>query len=55
MKPKASSKREIINIRVEINDIETKNQTNKNKKPPLPRSMKPEAGSLKKLIKLINP
>ena len=47
MKPEVSRRREIIKIRAEINNIETKNQQN--------RSTKPGAGSLKKLIKLIIP
>ena len=38
MKPKVSRRNEIIKIRAEINDIETKKQ----------KSMKPRAGSLKR-------
>ena len=48
-KPKASRRQEITKIRAEINAIKTtttKKQQN--------RSMKPEAGSLKELTKLIN-
>ena len=47
MKHKASRRRDIIVIRAEINNIETKNQQI--------RSMKPGDGSLKKIIKLITP
>ena len=41
IKPKASREKEIINIREEINDIETNKTKQSN------RSMKPGAGSLK--------
>jgi hypothetical protein len=41
--PRTSRRREIIKIRVEINEIETNKQTNKCKE-----SMKHKAGSLKK-------
>ena len=46
IKPKTSRRQERIKIRAEINAIETKKKQN--------RSMKPEAGSLKELTKLIN-
>ena len=46
-RPKVSRRKEIIKIRAEINEIETK----KTKK----RSMKRKAGSLKRSTKLINP
>lgn len=47
-KPKTIRKKE-INFRAEINDIETKTTTKKN------RSVKPGHGSLKRLTKLVNP
>ena len=46
IKPKTSRRQEIIKMTAEINAIKTKTQN---------RSMKPEAGSLKELTKLINP
>ena len=46
-RPKVSRRKEIIKIKAEINEIETK----KTKK----RSMKQKAGSLKRSTKLINP
>jgi hypothetical protein len=46
-KPKTSRKREIIKIRAEINEIETKKQKQKNKKT-YKESMKQRAGSLNK-------
>ena len=46
IKPQTSRRQEIIKIKEEINAIETKKKQN--------RSMKPEAGSLKELTKLIN-
>ena len=45
-RPKVSRRKEIIKIRAEINERETK---------PLKRSMKRKAGSLKRPTKLINP
>ena len=57
MKPKVSRKREIIKIRAQINDNETKNKQKtktKTKQIKQNRSIKLAAGSLKKLIKLIN-
>jgi len=45
-RPKDSRRKEIIKIRAEINERETK---------PLKRSMKRKAGSLKRPTKLINP
>ena len=48
IKPQTSRRQEIIKIIVEITAIEKK------KKPKQNRSMKPEAGSLKELTKLIN-
>ena len=48
IKPKAGRRREIIKIRAEINDIETKKQQQQQQN----RSMKPGAGSLKKLTKI---
>ena len=61
MKSEASRRKEIIKIRAEINDIETKKpKTNKNKKAP-PNKQKTieqidetRSGSFKKLIRLIN-
>ena len=46
-KPKVSRRKEIIKIRAEINEIETRK--------PQKRSMKQKAGSLKRSTKLINP
>ena len=46
IKPKVTRKKEIIQIRAEINEIETKK--------PKKRSMKLRAGSLKRQTKLIN-
>lgn len=48
-KPKPSKRKEIIRSKAEINDIETKTTTKKN------RSVKPGHGSLKRLTKLVNP
>ena len=49
IKPKTSRRQEIIKIREEINSIETRKQQQQQN-----RSMKPEAGSLKELTKLIS-
>ena len=49
--PKASKRREIIKNRVEVSDKETEKKKTQNQN----KSMKPGAGSLKKLINLINP
>jgi hypothetical protein len=46
-KPKTSRRREIIKIRAEINEVETKKKYKE--------SMKQKAGSLKKLTRLTNP
>ena len=57
IKPKTSRRQEIIKIRAEINAIKPKNKTNNNNnnnKKQQNRPMKPEAGSLKELTKLIN-